>query len=467
MDPVSRRPVVVLAFSGLLLAGCRGDQPPLTPSSPAAAEFPPGNPSSADPYLVRDIHPGPESSFGVPVLGVPSRSQFFALQGRVFFVADDGVHGQELWQTDGTAPGTQMVADICPGSCGSSPTWFTRRGDEVLFQARDVVHGQELWATDGTAGGTRMVLDLRPGPESGAPFMFAPLGERLLLQVFGPNSSLQLWSTDGTPEGTSLIREIAPRSQTVPSGLRRSTDGLVLFGTSDGATGHELWASDGTAAGTRLVRDICPGGCDGASRFPGALAGGRLFFGAQSTANAATELWSSDGTFSGTQSIGAPFFPEVPPVVFGDAVIFSGSASPGPRELWRTDGTRRGTYRLAAIAPGGFLEWRGLLFIAAGHDVWVMDSSERVGQIPAFAATGFVGHGNQVYLDGFSDAEGVELRQTDGTVEGTRIVADIRPGPEGSLPTPFDAISFGDRIFFPATDGRSGFELWAYRPAAR
>lgn len=465
---VSRQPAVVLVFSGLLISGCSGEQPPLIPSSPAAAEFPPGNPSSADPYLVRDIHPGPESSFGVPILGVPSRSQFFAFQGRVFFVADDGVHGLELWQTDGTAPGTQLVADICPGNCGSSPTWFSRRGDDVLFQARDTVHGQELWATDGTTGGTRMVRDIRPGPDSGAPFMFAPLGDRFLLQVFGPNSSLQLWSTDGTTGGTNYIREIAPLSVTSPSGLQGSANGLVFFGTDDGASGHELWATDGTAAGTGLVRDICPGPCEGASRFTGTILGGRLFFGARSAQDAAPELWTSDGTFAGTQPIGVSFAPFVRPVVFGDAVIFSGGEGPGPRELWRTDGTRRGTSRLAPVVPTGFFEWRGLLFVAAGHDVWVTDGRpERIGQIPVFSTTGFAGHGNRVYLDGFSEAEGIELWRTDGTVEGTHIVKDIRPGPEGSLFATFEAFSLGDRIFFPATDGQSGFELWAYRPDAQ
>ncbi|HEY0781628.1 MAG TPA: ELWxxDGT repeat protein, partial [Thermoanaerobaculia bacterium] len=69
-----------------------------------------------------------------------------AAAGRLFFTADDGVHGFELWQTDGTAAGTRRVSDIAPGPLSSWPDSFTQLGDRLYFAAQDSLSGRELWA---------------------------------------------------------------------------------------------------------------------------------------------------------------------------------------------------------------------------------------------------------------------------------------------------------------------------------
>lgn len=95
--------------------------------------------------------------------------QLAAHAGRAWLTADDGVHGQELWVSDGTAGGTRLVRDIIPGPADSRAFEPVSAGERLFFSATDGVHGEELWQSDGTEAGTRMVQDLRPGGAGSRP----------------------------------------------------------------------------------------------------------------------------------------------------------------------------------------------------------------------------------------------------------------------------------------------------------
>src|SRR5215475_6536347 len=88
---------------------------------------------------------------------------------RAYFVVDDGVHGEELWSSDGTDGGTFLVRDINPGSLGSGVRNLTVAGAQLFFSANDGTHGFELWRTDGTPQGTVLVKDIAPGADSSMP----------------------------------------------------------------------------------------------------------------------------------------------------------------------------------------------------------------------------------------------------------------------------------------------------------
>ena len=48
-------------------------------------------------------------------------SDLTAVGNTLYFLADDGVNGEELWKSDGTPAGTEMVEDINPSVSRATP----------------------------------------------------------------------------------------------------------------------------------------------------------------------------------------------------------------------------------------------------------------------------------------------------------------------------------------------------------
>jgi ELWxxDGT repeat protein len=111
----------------------------------------------------------------------------------LFFRADDGVHGGELWRSDGTPEGTALVKDIAPGRAHSRADALTAAGDKVYFVASDGEHGTELWVSDGTEAGTHMVADLWPGPFSATPLQMLTAGGKLFFTADDGEHGRELW----------------------------------------------------------------------------------------------------------------------------------------------------------------------------------------------------------------------------------------------------------------------------------
>jgi ELWxxDGT repeat protein len=367
--------------------------------------------------LIKNINPG-RNSYGAPRSSNPYG--FIELNNKLYFTANDRVNGGELWVTNGTENGTKLVVDINPGSESSVYDYsngLTEFNNKLLFSADDGVNGTELWVTDGTTGGTKLVKDINPGsfegyyggtyPDSSYPRYFTELNNKLLFSANDGVNGRELWVTDGTTGGTKLLKDIDAEgsySSSNPSDFTEFNNKL-LFSADDGVNGTELWVTDGTTGGTKLVKDINPG--------------------------------SSEGYYGGTYPDSSNPYNFT---IFNNKLLFSADDGVNGRELWVTDGTTGGTKLLKDINPGSSEGYNGETF---------PDSSY---------LNDFTIFNNKLYFSANDGENGTELWVTDGTANGTQLVADINPGSEGSDVGGLTVV--GQELFFTANNGLTGRELF-------
>ena len=325
----------------------------------------------------------------------------------VFFRADDGVHGSELWKTDGTEAGTVLVKDIFPGSGGSFPGGI-RVGSDLFFFADDGVHGYELWKATGPRPAPSWSRTSRRARSSLSIGLAAAVGSELFFIVRDGRQPESLWRSDGTEDGTVEVKSIG-RTLDDPDNSVVVGSTLFFFALDD-AHGLELWKSDGTPGGTSRVKDLMPGSGDGVSPFALELWKGDVYFAGDEGAHG-VELWKTDGTAGGTRMVvdinpgGANSNSDPGGLeAFGSRLLFSANDGVHGSELWKSDGTRAGTVMVKDLTPAGKRKSRIGPILRLDDDL---------------ALFGAFGEGS--------------LHRTDGTAKGTKIVRRPRDGGPGSV----------------------------------
>lgn len=419
--------------------------------------------------LVKDIFVGPFSS---------SPTQFCNLNGTLFFAAT-GPEGRELWKSDGTPEGTMLVKDINPNG-GASPSGMFANGNTVFFKANDGQTGDELWKSDGSPQGTKLVKDINPLAAGSQILSFISLNNTVFFTANNGSNGRELWKTNGIPDGTVMVKDINLNGNSDPVSLTVFDNQLFFSAATvvDGVFDRELWKTTGTEISTVRVIDINPNGPSMANALT--VFNNALYF------NANTSLYKSDGTEEGTTMVpiidnatGATGIGPNSLTVANNSLFFFtlGNAVTG-QELWKVS-TDDVTSIVADIRPGPLgseprmlTAANGQLFFTAddgihGRELWRSDGTTAgtvlvqdllvgaedadIEQINGFRAV----RGSDLFFSSYG-VGGLELRRSDGTVNGVVHLRDI--GPMGSNPSGF--VKMGNFTYFVADDGETGRELW-------
>jgi ELWxxDGT repeat protein len=174
--------------------------------------------------------------------------------GKLFFAASTDSNGAELWKSDGTTSGTQLIKDIYPGPRNSNPSELTNSNGTLFFSARDASSGYELWKSDGTPAGTAMLRDILPGSTGSLPHQMTQVRAdgRVLFAASDGVSGMELWESNGTPQGTVRLQDLAPGYASAnPAAFTLA--GSTIFFAADSDSGRELWMLDQSALGTPIA----------------------------------------------------------------------------------------------------------------------------------------------------------------------------------------------------------------------
>ncbi|MFN8309444.1 MAG: ELWxxDGT repeat protein [Chitinophagales bacterium] len=312
----------------------------------------------------------------------------------------------------------RLVKEFNP-SGNSNPTNYLVNGNKMYFIANNGSESR-LYVTDGTTAGTRSVLDETTSLQA----TYEPMAvlNGMVAFVGVSTNGRELCFTDGTDAGTVYFDLLPGAASSEPRQLYVFNNKLY-FSADDGTHGRELWVSDGTVGGTHMLKDINATGSSEPQEF--CAYNGKLYFQAWGSNAIGRELYRTDGTAAGTE-------------LFDD--LDNGAGSTGPQYLH---------------------VFQNKLFFFSAFGVWVSDGTvaNTINLKSAMMMNNYAYGDDYLYFVCTDPLYDEEIFRTDGTVAGTKLVADINSGSTSKYPK--ELTLFNHKIFFKVGTPAYGQELWS------
>lgn len=443
--------------------------------------------TNAGTNLVKDIRTGTVGG---------SISNFYNTQSGYFlFTANNGINGLELWKSDGTSSGTSMISDIWPGAGSSTPNSFcTNSLGKIFFIANDGIAGQEVWSIDNTLTTPSLMMDIKTGSASSNPTNLFIVNDKCFFIADNGTIGSELYVSSGTSSSTALVKDIYMGSSSSGISYMTSYNNKLIFKALNGGASGSVWESDGTLLGTIsftlpsnvnyyqpfgivngkivFVTQWCPSGC-----MPG-VQDSTFVYGFTNTVSNCTLINKFKSKNNpGTIKAGV--------MTFGNKILFYklsnvGAWSGGESYFVLSDGTSSGTSKIyvgdSYWANGNYINYdlpiiNNKVFASVMTRPSFIDINGNFTQSNDYVCNSYYTYkcatlGNKLYFAAGDASTNTELWETDGTVSNTILNLDINPGNVSSFYStgqdsyfnPF--VTSTNKLFFYATDGATGYELW-------
>ncbi|TXB68402.1 T9SS type A sorting domain-containing protein [Phaeodactylibacter luteus] len=364
----------------------------------------------------------------------PSINRMAHYDGRLYFQGFIPGMGDEFWVYDITSNSLLGLPEIFPGPGSSNPFSFALLNGDVYFSARELGNGREVRRFNTTTLEVELAVDVAPGSSSSDPAGLTAVDGRLYFIGGADLNDRRLYSFD--PISGVLEEEASLGNSSVPVylSIEHELNGVLYLSGLHPEVGDELLTFTPGGDVLSVAADINTKTI-GSDPHGFTASNGKLYFGAYE-ANSGREIWVYDPATGSTDLL---------------------SDNPG------------------STNPSSFAPLDGRLYFAGRHPETVYgllyyDESTDSIEATSFSTPSHIGHitdvvayEGKIYFSASSEDLGDELHVYNPADDTFEVVADINPGAADANPEL--TMIYDGALYFQASDGGSGVELWRYTEA--